>query len=99
MKVKQFWQNHTVSFIQGWHYPNNLTRTATVSQHADESVDTASHYTISITSAGSYTNSSEEMARGSLKKPATTCTASGISTNGGIANGSLENHNSTWYWL
>ena len=52
-----------------------------------------------ITSAQSHTSSSDEMDGDSLKHPASTCTASGISTNGGIANGSLGNPNSMWYWL
>ena len=69
------------------HYPNSLTCTVTVSQLADKSVDTASQSTIPITSAESPNNSSDEMTGDSLKDSATTLTASGISTNGGIAIG------------
>ena len=53
----------TINFIQGQHYPNNLTSTVTVS-NADESVDTASQCTIpiTITSAESRTSSSDAAA-------------------------------------
>ena len=92
---------HVDSFVQGWHYPSNLTCTVTdtASQHANESVDTASQCTVPITSTDCHTSSSDEMAGDSLEDPATTCTASGISTNGGITDGSLGNPNSTWFWL
>ena len=88
----------TVSFIQGQHYPNNLTCTVTVS-NADESVDTASQCTIpiTITSAESRPSSSDEMVGDSLKDPATTCAASGISISGGIATDSLGDPNSMCY--
>ena len=84
----------TVSFIQGQHYPQNLTCTVRVS-NADESVDTVSKCTIPtiITYAESRTSSTDEMVRNLLKDLATTCAASGISISGGMANGSLGDPN------